>query len=87
MSEKRAVLWEDRWQKSEEDAFNSKLKEQEALAENARLNAKVERLRAELLHLVRLLEPMERDGTLNVPGLATLNGARAALAVKEAESG
>lgn len=33
----------------------------------------------ELMHLVRLLEPLERDSGLNVPGLATLNGARAAL--------
>lgn len=33
----------------------------------------------ELRHLVRLLEPKERDGGLDVPGLATLNGARAAL--------
>ena len=34
----------------------------------------------ELSHLVRLIEPMERDGSLNIPGLATLNGAREALA-------
>ena len=34
----------------------------------------------ELARLVRLLEPLEQAGTLNVPGLATLNGARAALA-------
>jgi len=34
----------------------------------------------ELAHLVRLMEPLEQAGTLNVPGLATLNGARAALA-------
>ncbi len=33
----------------------------------------------ELTHLVRLLEPLEQSGSLNVPGLATLNGARAAL--------
>lgn len=33
----------------------------------------------ELSHLVRLLEPLERDGGLNVPGLATLNGAREAI--------
>ena len=37
----------------------------------------------ELRHLVRLLEPLEREGTLNVPGLATLNGAREA--IKKAE--
>lgn len=40
-------------------------------------------LHRELAHLVRLLEPMEREGTLNIPGLATLNGARAALAKAE----
>jgi len=34
----------------------------------------------ELARLVRLLEPLEHAGTLNVPGLATLNRARAALA-------
>jgi hypothetical protein len=33
----------------------------------------------ELRHLVLLLEPLERDGRLDVPGLATLNGARKAL--------
>ena len=33
----------------------------------------------ELEHLVGLLEPMEQDGTLQVPGLATLNGAREAI--------
>jgi hypothetical protein len=33
----------------------------------------------ELQHLVRLLEPLEKDGGLDIPGLATLNGARAAI--------
>lgn len=33
----------------------------------------------ELRHLVMLLEPLERSGALDVPGLATLNGARAAI--------
>jgi hypothetical protein len=33
----------------------------------------------ELRHLVRLLEPLEQDGRLDVPGLATLNGGRLAL--------
>lgn len=37
----------------------------------------------ELRHLVQLLEPLERDGSLNIPGLATLNGARMALAKVE----
>jgi DNA-directed RNA polymerase subunit RPC12/RpoP len=38
-----------------------------------------DRLARELRHLVRLLEPLEQEGGLAVPGLATLNGARAAL--------
>ncbi len=37
------------------------------------------RLYRELRHLVLLLEPLEQDGGLDVPGLATLNGARKAL--------
>jgi len=41
----------------------------------------------ELRHLVRLLEPLERDGGLDVPGLATLNGARRALKMAEGEGG
>lgn len=41
------------------------------------------RLYKELKHLVKLLEPLEQSGGLQVPGLATLNGARAAL--KEAD--
>ena len=40
-------------------------------------------LLAELKHLVGLLEPLEMGGLLNVPGLATLNGARAAIAKAE----
>lgn len=43
-------------------------------------------LYSELAQLVRLIEPLERDGTLNVPGLATLNGARRALAEARGES-
>lgn len=34
----------------------------------------------ELQRLVSLMEPGETEGWLNIPGLATLNGARAALA-------
>jgi hypothetical protein len=49
-------------------------------AANARLIAAAPELFAELSHLVRLLEVQEQSGRLNVPGLATLNGARAALA-------
>jgi hypothetical protein len=33
----------------------------------------------ELMHLVNLLEPLEQAGTLDIPGLATLNGARKAI--------
>jgi hypothetical protein len=33
----------------------------------------------ELKHLIRLMEPLEREGGFNIPGLATLNGAREAL--------
>ena len=51
----------------------------EAMAELAALEESHAYLAKELRHLVRLLEPLERDGGLNVPGLATLNGARAAL--------
>ena len=40
----------------------------------------------ELQHLTRLLEPLEKNGTLNVPGLATLNGARAALTKAKGET-
>ncbi len=53
-------------------------------AANARLIASAPELLQELLHLVRLLEPVE--DTLNVPGLATLNGARAAIAKAEGRS-
>jgi hypothetical protein len=44
---------------------------------NARLIAAAPDLYRELAHLVRMLEPIE--DTLGAPGLATLNGARAAL--------
>lgn len=40
-----------------------------------------------LEHLVALLEPLEDSGALNVPGLATLNGARKALAKASGEGG
>jgi len=55
--------------------------------DDARLIASAPLLYDELAHLVRLLEPLERDGTLNVPGLATLNGARAALSRATGEEG
>jgi len=44
------------------------------------VRAKVaEELHKELSHLVKLMEPLELEGGLNIPGLATLNGAREAL--------
>lgn len=46
---------------------------------NAKLFAASKDLLKELIHLVRLLEPLEMDGRLDVPGLATLNGARKAI--------
>jgi hypothetical protein len=51
----------------------------ESLA-NARLIAAAPELLAALSHLVALLEPVEQWGALAVPGLATLNEARAAIA-------
>jgi len=52
---------------------------------NARVMAAGPELYAELRHLVRLMEPLEDRGLLNIPGLATLNGARAALAKAEGQ--
>jgi hypothetical protein len=49
---------------------------------DARLIAAAPELLAELKQLVRLLEPAESTG-LNVPGLATLNAARAAIKAAE----
>jgi hypothetical protein len=46
---------------------------------NGHLIAAAPDLLAELKHLVRLMEPKEQTG-LDIPGLATLNGARAAIA-------
>lgn len=46
---------------------------------NGKLIAGSKNVLRELIHLVRLLEPLEKDGSLNVPGLATLNGARKAI--------
>jgi len=51
---------------------------EEIVDANARLIASAPELYRELAHLVRLLGPCEDQ--LAVPGLATLNGARAALA-------
>jgi hypothetical protein len=52
---------------------------EEAIA-NAKLIAAAPCLLKELQRLVSLIEPQEREGGLNIPGLATLNGARAAIA-------
>ena len=38
----------------------------------------------ELERLVMLIEPLEREGGMKIPGLATLNGARAAIAKAKA---
>jgi len=52
-----------------------------ALIERAKqAEAQRDELRRELEHLVFLMEPVEYGGGLNIPGLATLNGARNALA-------
>ncbi len=48
------------------------------MADAALIAASPDLLR-ELKHLVRALEPLERDGIMNAPGVATLNGARAAI--------
>ena len=48
--------------------------------EDGYLLAAAKDLQRELAHLVRLMEPKEREGGFDIPGLATLNGARAALA-------
>jgi hypothetical protein len=50
-----------------------------AKPEHLQLMAAAPDLYRELQHLVRLLETYEESGDLNVYGLATLNGARAAL--------
>ena len=52
----------------------------ETAAGNARLIAAAPDLYEELQHLVTLIQPLEREGDLHIPGLATLNGAREALA-------
>lgn len=47
---------------------------------NARLIAAAPDLYRELAYLVSMIEPLEREGRIQIPGIATLNGARAALA-------
>jgi hypothetical protein len=46
---------------------------------NALLIAAAPDLLRELEHLVRLMEPVEQSTGFSLPGLATLNGARAAI--------
>ena len=53
---------------------------------DARLIAAAPLLLKELQHLVNLLEPIEYGGDLAVPGLATLNAARAAIAAARGEA-
>lgn len=69
----------DRRQESEIE----RMYEQSMLAASEEWENKCKEVLAELKHLVRLLEPMEQAGTLTVPGLATLNGPRRAIAVAE----
>lgn len=57
----------------------------ETITANGYLLAAAPELYDELLHLVRLMEPLEDRGQLDIPGLATLNGARAALAKARGE--
>lgn len=57
----------------------------ETIRANVSLIAAAPDLYAELAHLVGLLEPLEASGALNVPGLATLNGARLALSKARGE--
>lgn len=59
---------------------------EEAGYEEARLAAAAPDLYKALADLVAALEPLERDGRLDVPGLATLNRHRAALAKARGES-
>lgn len=47
---------------------------------NAHLIAAAPELLRELEHLVRLVEPCIQDGRASIPGLATFNGAKAAIA-------
>ena len=63
----------------EEETYDADIDVAEAEA-NAHFMAASKILYWELNHLVTLLEPLESNGNLNVPGLATLNGARAAIA-------
>ncbi len=54
-------------------------------AANTSLIAAAPDLYKELAHIVSLLEPMEESGSLQVPGRATRNAARAALAKARGE--
>jgi hypothetical protein len=61
------------------DVFYRSPDDPEAKA-NAKLIAASPDLYRELERLVCLIEPLEHEGGLDIPGLATLNGARAAIA-------
>lgn len=66
------------------DGFETK--EDAATAWNGRAECRNGQVLYELTRLVSLLEPLEQDGSLNVPGLATLNGPRAAIAAAKERS-
>ena len=67
--------------KADARALLRRVRELEAERERAKqAEAQRDELRRELEHLVFLMEPVEYGGGLNIPGLATLNGARNALA-------
>lgn len=66
-----------------EQTLSDLLSKQSALARE--LETDLREARDIVAHLVRLLQPLEQDGGLNVPGLATLNRERAFLARMEAK--
>ena len=66
-------------QRGDEGGFVVQGLSRERAEADARLIAAAPDLLAELEHLVLLMEPLERDGGLHIPGLATLNAARAAI--------
>lgn len=78
----RGIGWEihHRWKNDEDGGWPLNGGFRETFREaDARLMSAAPDLLKELRHLVRALEPLE-DGHLEIPGLATLNGARKAIA-------
>jgi len=84
------LLWEA-WKKERnlrrqemtpEAAAHAKRKKQRQRMKKEHLATMAPKLLKELKHLVLLMEPVEA-GQLNIPGLATLNGARAVIAETE----